>query len=481
MDNIILKKLEEEKNKYTKSLDKNFKDFSSYINETYKNNDIIFYENTINQLILYKLMKNYSAVPDMIIDFIGKQIITTLNILLDEYDKNDVILEELQYKYVEKIYGKFIPSKRMLNNIIKYTQGENICILGDKFNFLIYLLKSKGVYNIHKYKKNIKFDVLIIYEDKLNKFIFEEIKNKKNIKIIFICKNYEQNKKNIKLYDDYITKKYKNIIILSNYSKLTYFNNIVFFLKDDIDLENLKLKIDNKQEEELYYIYANNLLYLKDIGYYNEALKLILPLIKFKINKDKKNTANEIIEYLTNIYYPKLESIVENDIDDGPSLSIGLKYNYFNYEYSWSTPDSNIIKEIVDFVGDMKILEIAAGIGFWSYLFKAYGLNIISTGIKNGFHNKEHYWIKDWIEVENLTYEEAFKKYNDAEVLFLCWGTMDFNIDNFKGKYVILVAEYDGATFYIKNNNKKYKLLKEIEISHTCGIRDYLFIYKKNI
>ena len=346
--------------------------------------------------------------------------------------------------------------------------------MDDGSNFLKYILKYNGINNITEYNNNINFDVLIIYEDKLDEFIIDDIKNKDIIIILIGLSNNDNFNKNIFNLEKYIFKEYNTRSILS------YFKNIKFFLKNNNEI--MEPEFDNKKEKKIYEIYSLILNELKYIGYYSEAMELILPLIKFKCNKNKKDTANEIINYLTNIYYPKLESIVENDILDGRSLSIDLKYNYFINEYSWSNPDSNIIKEIVDFVGDMKILEIAAGIGFWSYLFKAYGLNIIPTGIKdNNFHDKEEYWIKDWIEVENLTYEEAFKKYNDAEVLFLCWGTKGFNIDNFKGKYVILVAEYDGATFYIRNNNKKYKLLKKIKISHTWGIRDFLFIYKKNI
>ena len=74
MENAILEKLEEEKNKYVKKLNKNFESLSSYINDKYVSKNAIFYENIINHLILYKLMKNYSAVPDMIINFIEKKI-----------------------------------------------------------------------------------------------------------------------------------------------------------------------------------------------------------------------------------------------------------------------------------------------------------------------------------------------------------------------------------------------------------------------
>ena len=266
---------------------------------------------------------------------------------------------------------------------------------------------------------------------------------------------------------------YKNINLNNYYSMLTYYKRINFFIKDENNSNNILIKkIDNKKVKVLYEKYSLELYkYLKFSNFFQLGLSFLLQLIEFKCNKDKKNMPKTILDYLTNIYYPETTK----------NLSLDLKYDYFNNEYSWSTPDSNIIQQIVDFVGDMKILEIAAGIGFWSYLFKAYGLNIIPTGIKNYiFHNNDEYQIEDWIEVENLTYEEAFKKYNDAEVLFLWWGTTDFNIDNFKGKYVILVGEYDmQTTFYIDEDDKKYKLLTKTKISHTLGIYDYLFIYEK--
>ena len=140
MENIILRKLEEEKNKY-------FKKNSVIGNSNFTDDDTIFYENIMNHLILYKLMKNYSSVPDMIIDFIEN-----LKIVDSKYIYKS-ILDNIQSEYLEKEYGKFIPSKEMLDAIIKYTRDEKVCILGDDYNFLIYLLKNKGINNVFKYKK----------------------------------------------------------------------------------------------------------------------------------------------------------------------------------------------------------------------------------------------------------------------------------------------------------------------------------------
>ena len=496
-----IKILEEEKDKYIKNLDKDSKSFSSYINDTYTDDEIIFYENTINHLILYKLMKIYSAVPDMIINFFENKYLEFLDIsfylpkldinnfnILQEDDvdviKNQFkfynILHDIKYKYVEKEYGKFIPSKKMLDNIIKYTQGEKICILGDDSNFLLYLLKNKGINNICKYKTNINnFDVLIIYDDKLNQSIFNNIKNKKNIKFILVHKFDKESNIMNKLYD---LKVYENIIEFYNKSLLTYFNTLTFFLKDDIHSNNIKIK-DNEQIKKIYDIYSYNLTYIKDIDYYNEIMELLLPLIEFKYNKDKKDTSKKILEYLTNIYYPKIEAIFKKNINDWEFLSTNLLYGYFDNEYSFSTPDFNIINEIVDFVGNMKILEIEANTGFWSYLFKSYGLNVISTKHKKDYICfKEKYCIDDWIYVENLSYDDAFKKYNDADVLFICWGDKNIKISGFKGKYIIIIGKKDDNlfNFHIKNSNKKYKLLKEIENNHiTLYKHDYLFIYEK--
>ena len=468
MENNILKKLEEEKDKYLKNLDKNFESFSSYINYKYLSKDAIFYENTINYLILYKLMKNYSAVPDMIIDFIQNQNIDDIQDFENNKNIYSNILKEIQVKYVEKEYSKFIPNKKILNNIIENTKGKKICILDDGSNFLKYILKYKDINDIVKYNINIKFDVLIIYEDKLDEFIIEDIKNK-DIIIILIGL---QNKNILFNLEKYIIKEYNNRSILS------YFKNIKFFLKNNN--ETIEPKFDNKKEKKIYKIYSSIFDNLKNIGYYSEAMELILPLIKFKCNKNKKDTPRKILNYLTNIYYQKIKTIINEDEYNGIELNEKLFSYYFMKEYSWSKPNINIINHIIDFVGNMKILEIASGIGFWSYLFKAYGLNIIPTGIKdNNFHDREEYWIKNWIEVENLTYEEAFKKYSDAEVLFLCWGLKYFNISNFNGKYIILIVEHYRSTFYIEDDDEKYKLLKKIKNDHIYGMLDYLFIYEK--
>ena len=459
MEELFLR-LENVKNKYVKKLDPNYDDFEEYLDEKYASKNAIFYLNVLNQIIIFKLLRNYDNVPDKIIDFFEKQNFKLLpdcvplakgtkKISEEEHDRNQNkhcdILREIRKKYVGDVYGKFIPSNGMLDLIYKYTKDKKVSILADKPNFLKYILRRKYQTDIHNYDQKDDFDVLILYEEKDKEIAIQDIL--KNKTVILVTDNVYYDSESVQ-----------------NFSLLTEYNTVVIMEQNQYSIES-KLKF-----------YTGKLSYSLKPEYKKIAIDFFKKLIEYKYHRNDKNNAKNLLKFLTNEYYPKFKQLIEKD-PEAKFFSFDFMREIFIPEYSWSTPDLKIISEIVKFVGKKKILEVASGTGFWSYLFKSYSLDVVSTGtIKKEWNNDV---TEKWIDVENIKYEEAFKKYDDAEVLFLCWGISDFSIGNFKGKYVIVVGEYDGCTFFIENDNERYKLIKKMPIRHVWGHFDDLYIYEK--
>ena len=75
MSKKILEQLKVEKKKYVKKLDSKFNDFDEYIDSKYSKQEADFYSNVLNQLIIFKLIKNYDGIPDQIIDFLKSMIL----------------------------------------------------------------------------------------------------------------------------------------------------------------------------------------------------------------------------------------------------------------------------------------------------------------------------------------------------------------------------------------------------------------------
>lgn len=152
---------------------------------------------------------------------------------------------------------------------------------------------------------------------------------------------------------------------------------------------------------------------------------------------------------------------------------------YFIKEYSWAIPSKKSINELVEIIGNKKVLEIGAGTGLWAYLLSYYGINIIATDI-----SPPNYC---FTKVEKLNSELAAKKYK-YDVLFICWSHFESDadkeaIENFNGDLIINVGESEGGCtgqyFFTEKFIKSFHLHKEIVIPNWYGIHDCVQVYKR--
>lgn len=161
----------------------------------------------------------------------------------------------------------------------------------------------------------------------------------------------------------------------------------------------------------------------------------------------------------------------------------------FTRVISWAIPSIDSINTIVDFANGRKILEIGAGLGMWSRLIADIvgKENVIATDkeSKIGFtyHQDFNDSIDVWYDVEQIDAHEAVKKY-DAECLFICWGSCDFDdvISSFKGDCIIVIGEGKyGCTYYLSTKkHPEFQLVKIVDIHKWYGLNDAMHLYVRN-
>jgi hypothetical protein len=142
----------------------------------------------------------------------------------------------------------------------------------------------------------------------------------------------------------------------------------------------------------------------------------------------------------------------------------------FVNKYSWAVPSKEAIQKMVTFIGTDKCVETGAGSGLWSHLLQLSGVDIIATDDKSE-KCKSYY-----TTVEKLTDIEAITKYQDRNVLFLCWSRTD-PVPRFTGNKVIYIGESEsGCTDGIPNETE-WKLQEQVQIPCWWGVHDYLELY----
>ena len=454
----ILSKLEDDKKNYLLKLKSEFDNFDDYIDSKYQRDDADYYSNTLNLIILFKLMKHYDDVPDKIISFFEKN-----KLICHDYDilsKNPTnpekckILEEIRTNYIDHEYGKFIPTFYMLDTIYNHIKGKKVCILAENPKFLKYLFLNKYDIKISNYKPETDCDVLIFYQDKKKELKIDELLKK--MILIYVMEEY----------DSYVfngNDKYETDCAW-NISNLSHYRNMMVIKEKN---KKNEITIDDGSRPLLDY-YIPKFQYYYDLGYYKDIKNYLENLIGFKIDKNVPNEYLKMLDYFSNIFFPEIKDIIAKNKRNGKNMVNSFYWNYIEYEYELAIPNNFIFEKIVNFIENKKLLTIDRGYGFWPYLFKSHGIDTISTFNRKNISKASD--VPVWSESEDIEIEDAFIKYKEAEVLFIpCIFEKNIkNIDNFKGKYVIIISEPSGPhmSFYIRKVNKRYKILENYSLDY---------------
>ena len=178
-------------------------------------------------------------------------------------------------------------------------------------------------------------------------------------------------------------------------------------------------------------------------------------------------------------------------------------YNMVNYIsrdahvkfFGWTCPTRDTIMNMCKFIDNDRVLEIFSGFGFWAFLLKAYGINIIPTSL---FHEHKQVPIKDslWINVKEMSYDVALDTYQDADCLLIVWGRKEvidtqLLLEKFKGNKIIVVGEdEDGCTFCLddkfvssspsKNTGQPFDFVGSCDLQQFAGLYDNVSFYKRH-
>jgi hypothetical protein len=166
--------------------------------------------------------------------------------------------------------------------------------------------------------------------------------------------------------------------------------------------------------------------------------------------------------------------------------SFGHIRNSFTDIFSWSIPCRKSLDALLSFIDGDKVLEIGAGRGLWSALFRSSGLEVECTS--RSIHHDSSADPMDlsispmgtWTTVELLDSEEAIAKYSDIKCLFVFWDSGALSeLELFKGNKLIIIGEYDGCTGYIEDGDHGFTEVDIISIRRWHGIHDSIRVYTR--
>jgi len=88
----------------------------------------------------------------------------------------------------------------------------------------------------------------------------------------------------------------------------------------------------------------------------------------------------------------------------------------------WALVDETWTKRLAGYIGDRKVLEIMAGVGWLAKALKAHGVNIVATD--SGAWDKRHKKAPKIFDIKKMEASEAVDKI-DADILLVSWPPYD--------------------------------------------------------
>ena len=463
-------------------------------NPNFINNDNL--NNILTELVSLKYLKNYDAVPGLIMN---------LKIKYKEFFKEKINNINILDRYITNEYGEIIPDIEIINKIINNLPNiNNILEINPDTGLIKYLLSSMNInlISINTYN-NIKdtwtkIENISSLHDTFNKYKSKILIIYVRADLIYILSN-NINFKNILFIFKYISYIEYNFILKNTICTTIYhdvYNNRIVNIKK-YENENLNIdKIDSNKQEILnnYFGYTGLYKLKNDNKLLKEIKKLILPLIDYKNNKNKENNAKKLLNFITNTYKQGIKIFDKNiklkkDIIDDYILQC-IK-NYLEKEYIPYLPFLDEIQYLIDFIKNKKVLQIyTTDYGLYAYLLKSYGINIDIIDSKPIIINNDKIIKNYWIDNLEINDNIDLNKYNNIDILLIYKGKYAqykyYDILKFKGDYIIFI--YNNIDYYISDYfnsggytleilNKNFKLIS----SHNTENNNDIHINKINI
>lgn len=205
--------------------------------------------------------------------------------------------------------------------------------------------------------------------------------------------------------------------------------------------------------------------------------------------KNKTEKHDELMHIISCFANPRLFGF--DDDSTNTKIELWTRLFYVN-NFGWSIPSMSALNQIQKFVKNDIILEVAAGLGFWAYLLRHYGSNVIATSVyADEYHRYAHTEtdgnIISWTCIENLNAVDAVLKYNSvANCLMLVWGystILTDALDNFTGDKLVIIGEDCGGctSALAQSNSYGFNLISKITIPRFTIANDYVWLYEKKL
>ena len=140
-------------------------------------------------------------------------------------------------------------------------------------------------------------------------------------------------------------------------------------------------------------------------------------------------------------------------------------------KYGFAIPNEVALKKLADYG---PIIEIGSGKGYWAYLLKARGVDIITVDDRP--HGSDD-WCQDTIQQDGAEYLDEHDGCPDR-TLFLCWPDVDDSVIRaYDGKYAIIISEMSTWELAESDEQVYWQLKETVEIPLWPGMHDKMHIY----
>ncbi|RYE13515.1 MAG: class I SAM-dependent methyltransferase [Sphingobacteriaceae bacterium] len=158
----------------------------------------------------------------------------------------------------------------------------------------------------------------------------------------------------------------------------------------------------------------------------------------------------------------------------------------FTNQYAWSIPTEEAVNLVIQFAGSSRIIDMACGTGYWSWLFAQKGANVVAiddgsedviTVDDDGSKIKKPIHFEDRIMTDGI----QFLKLTDTaqDCMFLSWArTIDF-VNHFKGDKLVIVGENIGGCTASLPKNSRWELTKNFKIPTWSFVHDTVSFYTR--
>jgi hypothetical protein len=155
-------------------------------------------------------------------------------------------------------------------------------------------------------------------------------------------------------------------------------------------------------------------------------------------------------------------------------------------EFAWAVPTQEALVALARYA---PLVEMGAGNGYWAWLLRQAGVDVIPYDPYPPRHGDNPYWKKqrrEWTLVRQG--DESALAEHDIRTLFLCWPPYDDPfatrcLQAFRGAHVIYVGEHDGGccaddTFF-RLLDDGFACIESIDLPQWRGIHDYMTVWAR--